>query len=141
MSRLRGADFATTDNGRSLTAEEVLVATEVVLRQPDAHELLLMLGLVEQVKVKGRKRGGRTHGTTTTYKWGCRCEPCREAKRSYDRMKRAQYAAARPPKPKPQHGTPSMYTNHGCRCAPCTEANRLQCLYYRDTRAVRLAAV
>lgn len=60
------------------------------------------------------------HGTTYTYKRGCRCDECREAKRLYrlrireEARKRAQSGFTQF-----KHGY-SGYRNWGCRCETCS---------------------
>ena len=66
------------------------------------------------------------HGLYTTYSnWDCRCDPCREAWRTYCAARRAKkkslVAAGDPSVP---HGTATCYTNWGCRCNLCREAKR-----------------
>jgi hypothetical protein len=78
------------------------------------------------------------HGTAYCYrKYGCRCDPCREAKRRASRQahanRRAREAtglpspglrAGRPKIPLSErpHGSWVTYCK-GCRCRPCTVAN------------------
>ena len=56
------------------------------------------------------------HGTTTKYRQGCRCLPCKEATASYNKDLSSRKNAA-------QHGTRSMYSYRKCRCGPCVLAN------------------
>lgn len=49
-----------------------------------------------QVGVKtGGRNGVRTHGTVSTYSWGCRCVDCRAAKRLFARNNKGQLVAKR----------------------------------------------
>ncbi len=45
--------------------------------------------------VAGRRTDGRTHGKSSTYDWGCRCDLCRIATRDRRRVQRAQLKARR----------------------------------------------
>jgi hypothetical protein len=67
------------------------------------------------------------HGSLYTYQQhGCRCEPCVEAQRSYNRAYGRDYRAGRlrgrPPAPPTPHGTIGGYTNRKCRCEMCSSA-------------------
>lgn len=74
------------------------------------------------------------HGTVYSYRRGCRCEPCRDAKRrnknEYYARRKARESAGLPamsgrpkiPLSQRQHGDYVTYCK-GCRCDPCTEAN------------------
>lgn len=61
----------------------------------------------------------RTHGSASTYKAGCRCAECREAKRLQAERQRAALGAKVVPDEK--HGTAAGYQRWGCRCARCRE--------------------
>jgi hypothetical protein len=88
------------------------------------------------------------HGTHTGYhNHGCRCEPCREACRVYNRERainkyqrewrhrtgRGRPLAAYRAEVEPEHGTESRYVNRGCRCDDCMDAAK-------DARARRRRA-
>lgn len=77
------------------------------------------------------------HGTINGYRLhGCRCDECREARKSY--VDRNWYDACECGKPKrrisaqcadcyrdrtrPKHGTLGRYRHHRCRCELCCEA-------------------
>lgn len=73
-----------------------------------------------------------SHGKLTSYRHGCRCEPCvaansaqcvadREARRERRVEFGGRLVADLPFK---SHGKLSTYKNHGCRCEPCAEASR-----------------
>jgi len=59
------------------------------------------------------------HGTVSGYiYWGCRCEPCTQARRDYyGHQVRAEYVAEK----WKDHGA-SAYKRRGCRCDVCREA-------------------
>jgi len=60
------------------------------------------------------------HGTTTSYRNGCRCWRCTDANTIAVRDWRSQ-----PHDPATlRHGEAATYDNYGCRCAPCTGAHR-----------------
>jgi len=66
------------------------------------------------------------HGTTTTrYDAGCRCGPCREAKRDYIARNRSRLREERVDvegvliHPRAPHGTRNGREYYGCECAPC----------------------
>ena len=65
----------------------------------------------------------RTHGTNSTYKAGCRCEPCTKAASAYAKERRLAREAGdiRTSTGERTHGARSTY-KAGCRCKPCTEA-------------------
>ncbi len=58
------------------------------------------------------------HGTAAGYWAGCRCDPCREARREYDRARRERGLEP----DDPRHGTINGYW-FGCRCDLCREAH------------------
>jgi hypothetical protein len=64
------------------------------------------------------------HGARTTYvNGGCRCTPCRQANREYQRkagQSRAERLAADPSLA--PHGSTSTYVNWSCRCPKCSTA-------------------
>jgi hypothetical protein len=63
------------------------------------------------------------HGTTTGYRYGCRCEECRAANTAQGREGRVRRAAAlaRLADQLP-HGSKATYTNYGCQCDACVAA-------------------
>lgn len=71
---------------------------------------------VPEVVPVGEKKNLR-HGTTTGYKDGCRCDPCREAKRNSRNPKGTRRANGEPA----PHGTTTNY-QRGCRCQECRKA-------------------
>lgn len=57
------------------------------------------------------------HGNYSTYyNKRCRCEPCKEAARTYTKSKRSQGL----PPGDPRHGSRNGYFSWGCRCDDCT---------------------
>lgn len=87
---------------------------------------------VENGEVGGgqNKRPSPVHGTVTQYTtYGCRCEPCREAKSL------AAGAKTRRATPQaPEHGSKTMYSRHRCRCAVCVEGQRIRSAEWRARR-------
>jgi len=81
------------------------------------------LGITPE-KVGDQSRRGRTHGLLSTYRNGCRCDPCRGANRDKERGRRRRNGSGR------THGIVSTYVA-GCRCGECTEANREAKAAYR----------
>lgn len=69
----------------------------------------------------------RTHGIASTYRAGCRCEPCRKANTEKCKQQRAE-RALRPVDEVP-HGL-GGYRNWGCRCEVCTAAQSEACAAY-----------
>lgn len=68
-----------------------------------------------------------THGTRTGYTHHrCRCHPCSEANRRYERERLARRHPVDAP-----HGTVQGYAVYSCRCSRCRQANRL---YQRKLR-------
>lgn len=59
-----------------------------------------------------------THGTTSGYRYGCRCEPCKKAHSSAQAGWRVRARQNREPS---KHGL-SGYTNYKCRCETCKES-------------------
>jgi hypothetical protein len=79
-------------------------------------------------------RKAQQHGTIAKYtNDGCRCEPCCEANRTYQReYKRLQRVKAGiTPRQPAKHGSIAKYAS-GCRCKKCREAHRT---YHREWRA------
>lgn len=82
------------------------------------------------------------HGKADTYKKGCRCEPCKEAKRvinrEYRARRRAEGTTASPRKRSMareiEHGTLTAYSGARCRCEPCKEANSVYQKAYREKK-------
>jgi len=63
------------------------------------------------------------HGTNRCYiNHKCRCAPCREANRLYEKLRRARHLRDMAANPHHRyHGTEYGY-RCGCRCTPCTTA-------------------
>ena len=75
----------------------------------------------------------RTHGRSSTYNAGCRCEYCRAAHTARIQGQIAR-RNARPVPASVEHNA-STYSNYGCRCDVCTEANKQDCRRRREARA------
>jgi len=76
-----------------------------------------------------------THGKRSTYSKGCRCDACREARRSYqNKYRQAKREGAEVPGSEVTHGL-GGYTNWGCRCESCKKAYRSWRREHRDTLA------
>lgn len=71
-----------------------------------------------------------THGTTTGYKHGCRCEHCRAASAAAKRRYRAGEGPGRTPSGIQTHGLHG-YLRHRCRCEVCRAANAAAMSRYR----------
>lgn len=71
-----------------------------------------------------------THGTTSAYVSGCRCDECRESWSAYQRdlRQRRKNGQVRPRIANGStdyvHGTRNTYQLHGCRCEECKTAQR-----------------
>lgn len=62
-----------------------------------------------------------THGTASTYRNGCRCEPCRIANTKRTRQERqARRERLRVDPSLAPHGRYTTYENWGCRCDACS---------------------
>ena len=61
----------------------------------------------------------RHHGSTTSYHAGCRCDPCKDAKRADRQTKAATARAQGLPPGDPRHGTDTGWRTYGCRCTDC----------------------
>jgi len=72
------------------------------------------------LSVTSRPVSSDQHGTLTGYSYGCRCDPCRDAKSDYTRRWQEQKRAS----DRVPHGTCNGFDNYGCRCGPCSEAKR-----------------
>lgn len=92
-----------------------------------------------------------THGTNSSYRYGCRCADCRAAHAAHVREYRLRKGmVTNPVGPKPEqtkavrgetarHGTRHSYEILGCRCAHCLAANRQHTRdLYRRRKAERL---
>ena len=60
---------------------------------------------------RGRRIKAEMHGTLTGYAYGCRCDRCKDARRTWVKTDRAK-----------NHGTEYVY-HLGCRCKRCTQAH------------------
>lgn len=86
------------------------------------------------------------HGKASTYKSGCRCEPCRVANARYRAAWKAKWRSSGSAKARqfglavlgPSHGKANTYSDYGCRCVPCSEA---MSAYMRAYRARKREAV
>ena len=77
------------------------------------------------------------HGTLSAFRY-CRCERCREAKRSYMRVyMRQKRGSGRGLVPLPHHGERARYLR-GCRCPACKAAHTTYMQAYRDQQRVLL---
>lgn len=76
----------------------------------------------------------RTHGLPTTYKAGCRCQPCTQAASAYAKERYAARKAGdvRKPAGHREHGVRATY-KAGCRCETCTEAQSAYNAKRRET--------
>ncbi len=80
----------------------------------------------------------RTHGITSTYKKGCRCDPCKEANRVYevDRKQRKKQNTdkhrASNFRTLKNHGL-SGY-NMGCRCDKCKDAHAIKMREFHEKK-------
>lgn len=75
-----------------------------------------------------------THGKSSTYNSGCRCEPCCTA----NTQRAARYRARSKTRVAEDptivvHGRLGTYINRGCRCPQCTRANSEYCKQRRVT--------
>lgn len=61
------------------------------------------------------------HGTTTGYRYGCRCDECRYANTIKCRAWHRQHDGEPLPDSVP-HGTAYAYRGRGCRCGDCRQA-------------------
>ena len=77
-----------------------------------------------KLKLKGPFRVPLKHGMLTMYQhYGCRCDPCCEINRQYNKaskLNRKERVAAGL-MPKSIKHCASTYTNWGCRCVTCSE--------------------
>lgn len=76
------------------------------------------------------------HGTRNRYLAGCRCDPCREANRTYQAQARADRRSLGLPAVDPRHGTRTGYQEWGCKCGPCTAAGTAGNAYYATPQPV-----
>lgn len=77
------------------------------------------------------ERKGITHGNPRMFRKGCRCEPCVQGHRAYNRelYRRSKSTVSVRKKPKPMvHGERATYFR-GCRCDECRAA---QAAYMRE---------
>lgn len=87
------------------------------------------LGITPE-QLGNQSRTGRTHGLLSTYRHGCRCEPCRAANRNKDRAARRKTSGR-------THGRISTY-NAGCRCEPCREVkSEIQARFWAKKRSAK----
>lgn len=72
-----------------------------------------------------------THGTTSAYARGCRCDACRAAQAAY--MREYRHRNGSRPFRQWQHGSVTGYQK-GCRCEPCKGAHSDYQRQYRSRR-------
>lgn len=90
---------------------------------------------MKKVDFRYNKSGDRValrHGTPTAYRYGCRCDVCRDSYREQSRKARERRLSR--PIPDHVHGTWNGYSNYSCRCELCLEACRQR---YPDAAAYR----
>lgn len=75
------------------------------------------------------------HGTSATYKSGCRCDDC---KRSHAKACREQRNIRKGNLAQREHGTTATY-HVGCRCEPCRKAGAAYRLARRKQRAAEIS--
>ncbi|GAA4762456.1 helix-turn-helix domain-containing protein [Microbacterium gilvum] len=109
-----------------MRAEVTRLNGEGLIDKEVAKRLGMSLTYVNRLRrdlgLPSRKVGKKptTHGTASAYRHGCRCEPCLDAVREYNReyAARQRSAAVVPvdaaPSADAEHGTPERYTQ-GCR--------------------------
>ena len=73
------------------------------------------------------------HGTRTGYAYGCRCDDCRFANASHQRMRAAMGKVRVRRVDDSIHGTSTNYSN-GCRCESCTSAATAAARALREQR-------
>lgn len=73
-----------------------------------------------------------THGSTSGYRLGCRCEDCTRAHGAYNRKRKKKYR----PSDLRNHGTTSEWSR-GCRCDRCKAASRRYNSNHRKQKAER----
>lgn len=66
----------------------------------------------------------RTHGNASTYRNGCRCDPCRDAHRERTRVYRDRNARRlKQDRAAVKHGSDTTYNDFRCRCGECRRAH------------------
>lgn len=85
----------------------------------------LYVGRWRRAKGIEERRHRCSHGSTTMYRHGCRCEPCREAAAEHSRDEKRRLRGKTPPR----HGRRG-YLVYGCRCDVCSAANAEACRAY-----------
>ena len=107
-------------------------AVETHMSWLDDIEADRVAGVVHVPKLTADRNGdGATHGKVSTYGRGCRCGPCKAAKR------RSRDAAARrlaSGEVDPPHGRLATYQTYGCRCDRCSETKVAAMVDYRRRR-------
>lgn len=66
----------------------------------------------------------RAHGEASTYRSGCRCQPCRDAHRERTRVYRDRNTAQlNDDAAVVKHGSDTTYNDFRCRCGECRQAH------------------
>lgn len=81
-----------------------------------------------------------THGTTTGYRYGCRCDPCKAAKRAENAAGYSSPDKARSHNPRPRQRIPSVWRDeNGKRIWTAADKERERARYALDPTKWRLA--
>ena len=110
----------------------------------------------DRVRAEGLDQADARHGTYAGHVAGCRCGPCVEARREYQKQWRERQTPAQPHSArrtcpcaaccaaraaKREHGKCwHFYRNEGCRCGPCVEFVRTSNVEAQQRRRARKAA-
>lgn len=133
---------ALTDRARALWESGVDRDAEIARRLGVSREAVrLALGLMRDRgpnPVTGRDgTRPRPCGTDASYRRGCRCDPCRTARRLYVESRRRAQGITSKPRIGLVHGTPTGYVNYKCRCDECRAAEVKRQREYKQRRRQR----
>lgn len=128
-----GGDRIEGREGAGVTAPVSTMTPEEIAQWEQLAQEGALFGIAPPPKPPKPPREVKPCGTRAAYARGCRCDPCQEAMREYNRRKYLARLAKGPSRL--VHGTAGGYRSYGCRCEDCTAASTIAHRAYMRHRA------